>query len=56
MTTQKKIMDKLTPEEQAVVRKVLLSTQVQNEIGAENWTLTETEEMTLWDVIHKLDQ
>lgn len=37
-----------------VVRKVLLSDAVQNLIGAEEWDLTEEEEMTLWEIIHNI--
>ena len=47
-------MPQLTDEEIELVKRVLSTTVVQNEIGAENWDLTEEEEMKLWDLIHKL--
>ena len=44
----------LTAEEEAVVRKVLLSDVVKWALGAENWDLTEAEEKKLWAVIERL--
>jgi hypothetical protein len=44
----------LSRHEEDVVRKVLLSTQVQNLIGAEEWVLTEKEENTLWEIINRI--
>ena len=38
-----------------VIRKVLLSDAIQNLIGAEEWDLTEEEEMTLWEIIRKIE-
>lgn len=37
-----------------VIKKVLLSSQVQALIGADEWDLTEEEEMILWEVIGAL--
>lgn len=41
----------LTGQEKQVLQKVLLSDQVQNLIGGEEWDLTENEEMLLWKII-----
>lgn len=47
-------MDDLTDEEKGVIEKVLTSDVVKLAIGAEEWDLTEDEEMILWNVIDKL--
>ena len=49
-------MTDLTPEELAVIRKVLLSDALKNLIGGEDWDLTEQEEQLLWDVIDRISQ
>lgn len=52
---EKASLGNLTPEQQEVVRKALMSNVVKMEMGAENWDLTEAEEMLLWEVIDRLD-
>ena len=47
-------MDNLTTEEKEVMKKVLLSTPLQNLLGAEEWDLTEPEEEILWSIIERL--
>jgi hypothetical protein len=47
-------MGNLTAEEQAIVRKLLLSDVVKWALGAENWDLTEAEEEKLWSLIERL--
>jgi len=42
-----------TGEELAVITKVLCSDALQMLISAEEWDLTESEEMILWDAIAK---
>lgn len=49
-------MDQLTEEELEVLRKVILSHEVQLLIGAEEWDLTENEEMILWEIINKVEK
>lgn len=49
-------MDKLTDMQKAVLRKVLLDKTFQNLIGAEEWSLTEDEEMELWEIIDQLGE
>lgn len=44
---------KLSDQEASVIRKVLASTVLQNLIGAEEWELTEEEEMLLWELINR---
>ena len=44
-------MPKLYPEDIALLRKVLYSQAFQNLIGAEEWDLTESEEIQLWALI-----
>lgn len=46
----------LTPEEQQIVQKLLLSDVVKYAIGAENWNLTEEEENKLWTIIERLEK
>lgn len=46
-------MDKLTDTQKAVLRKVLLDKTFQNLIGAEEWSLTEEEEIELWALINQ---
>lgn len=44
------------PEEQFLaLRKALLSRPFQLLMGAEEWDLTEPEEMELWSFIHRLE-
>jgi hypothetical protein len=43
--------NQLSDEDALILRKVIKSDVVQNEIGAENWDLTEAEEMRLWGII-----
>jgi hypothetical protein len=47
-------MLKLTPKEEAIIRKVLLSDAIKYLIGAENWDLTVSEEKKLWAIIERL--
>jgi hypothetical protein len=42
-------------EEMEVIVKVLTSDTVQNIIGAEEWDLTEEEEMLLWKIIKRME-
>lgn len=44
-------MDKLTDTQKAVLRKVLLDKTFRSLIGAEEWDLTEDEEMELLEII-----
>ena len=46
-------MPELTPEELDALKKALSSNAFQFLIGAEQWSLTEEEEMRLWDVLAK---
>ncbi len=46
----------LAPEEEAAVERLLRTDIVQNEMGAENWDLTEDEENVLWGVIKRLEE
>lgn len=46
----------LSPEQERVLIRVLKSRTFQNIIGAEEWDLTEAEEMILWQIIKSLDQ
>lgn len=48
-------LDDLTLEERNVLRKVLLSTQLQLLIGGEEWDLTEDEEIILWQIIRRAE-
>lgn len=41
----------LNDEHARVLRRLIDTDQVQLEIGAENWDLTEAEENTLWEII-----
>lgn len=43
----------LTPQQEEVLRKVLRSQAFQMLIGAEEWPLTEEEEVILWEIIAK---
>jgi len=45
----------LTDDEMEAVRKVLLSRTLQMLIGAEEWDLTEEEEIHLWGAIRRLE-
>ena len=47
-------MDTLTDDEKAILQKVILSDAVQQLIGAEEWDLTEDEEMALWGLIARV--
>lgn len=42
-----------TEAEVEALRNLLLSEEVQNLMGAEEWNLTEEEEMLLWDIIRR---
>lgn len=46
-------MKTLTDEEWNVIKKVLASSLVKLEIGAENWSLTEEDEALLWVIIKR---
>lgn len=43
----------LDEEDHKVLAKVLASDEVQNEIGAENWNLSEEDEERLWKIIER---
>lgn len=43
----------LSAEEVAIIKKVLASKVLQYLIGAEEWDLTEAEEMRLWEIIKR---
>lgn len=47
-------MPELTPEELAALKKALASNAFQFLIGAEQWGLSEAEEMLLWATLAKL--
>jgi hypothetical protein len=44
----------VTDAEMEVICKVLKSDALQNLIGAEEWDLTEAEEVMLWEVINRI--
>ena len=46
-------MPKLTEEEVKALIRLIHTDEVQLEMGAENWDLTENEENTLWDLIER---
>lgn len=48
-------MDKLTIEETDAIKKALLSRAFQMLIGAEEWDLSEEEEVQLWSAIRKME-
>ena len=43
----------LSTDDAHVIRKVLASSVLRNAIGAEEWDLTEDEEMRLWKIINR---
>lgn len=49
-------MDNLTTDEKQAIAALLRTSIVQNEMGAENWDLTEEQEELLWGVIDRLSQ
>lgn len=51
--TMPKFPFNLNPEQVSVLKSVLLTDTLQYLIGAEEWDLTEDEEMILWDIIAK---
>lgn len=46
----------MTNKQQAVLEKMLLDRTFQNMIGGEEWSLTEEEEVILWDIIRKVEK
>lgn len=44
----------ITTDEWRIVKAVLLSHLIQNEIGAEHWDLSESDEEQLWVLIERL--
>lgn len=48
-------MDKLSEKEKEAITRLLKSDVIQNEMGAENWDLTEEEENLIWNIINRLD-
>lgn len=52
---KEKEMDDLTLAEKCAIAKALASNAFQALIGAEEWALTEEEEMNLWSAIKKVE-
>lgn len=55
MTTRDDLAALTNLEHFRVLVKVLRDRHFQNQIGGEQWSLTEPEEMTLWEIIKELD-
>lgn len=47
-------MPELTKEEQQALINLLKSSVIANEMGAENWDLSEEEETHIWAIIKRL--